>query len=219
MSGYNDSTQTYDGLYKIAYSYDSDGTPIGFTYIDDLETTDYIYVMNLMGDITHIIDLYDNIVVEYTYDAYGNITQVEGTKASTIGKYNSLRYRSYMYDSEISMYYLNSRFYNPEVGRFINADGLLGEVGNLQTHNMYAYCANNPVMFTDSTGYIPEWLMDVTGFISGAAITIVALTAFVLTSPLLLFPGACSVPLFTMNMIAYGGALMAAHLINPSRKT
>jgi len=172
VSEYNDSTQTYDGLYKIAYSYDYDGTPIGFTYIDDSETTDYIYVKNLMGDITHIIDLYDNIVVEYTYDAYGNITQLEGTKASTIGKYNSLRYRSYMYDSEISMYYLNSRFYNPEVGRFINADGLLGEVGNLQTHNMYTYCANNPVMLTDSTGYLPQWFENTLAI--GGAVLLVA---------------------------------------------
>jgi hypothetical protein len=56
------------------------------------------------------------------------------------------------------MYYLNSRFYNPEIGRFINADGLLGEIGNIQSTNMYAYCANNPVMFTDSTGFSPKWI-------------------------------------------------------------
>ena len=153
VSEYNNLTQTYDALYKIAYAYDYDGTPIGFTYIDDLETTDYIYVKNLMGDISHITDLDGFIVVEYSYDAYGNITQVEGTKASDIGTYNSLRYRSYMYDEETDYYYLQSRYYNPEIGRFINADGLLGEVGNIQTHNMYAYCANNPVMYTDISGY------------------------------------------------------------------
>ena len=155
VSEYNDSTQIYDEVYKMLYSYDYDGTPIGFTYIDDLETTDYIYVKNLMGDINHITDLNGNIVVEYSYDAYGNITQVQGEKASTIGKFNSLRYRNYMYDEETAFYYLQSRYYNPEIGRFINADGLLGQVGNIQTHNMYAYCANNPVMYVDISGEFP----------------------------------------------------------------
>ncbi|MDX9691928.1 MAG: RHS repeat-associated core domain-containing protein, partial [Acholeplasmataceae bacterium] len=53
---------------------------------------------------------------------------------------------------------LQSRYYNPTIGRFINADGLLGEVGDPLNHNMYAYCANNPVMYSDITGYAPEWL-------------------------------------------------------------
>lgn len=198
ISEYNDLTQIYDELYKIAYAYDYDGTPIGFTYIDDLETRDYIYVKNLMGDITHITDLNGNIVVEYSYDAYGNITKVQGDDALTIGKYNSLRYRSYIYDEETAFYYLQSRYYNPEIGRFINADGLLGEVGNIQTHNMYAYCANNPVMYTDISGYTPEWLNAIGNWFEEHWIEIAIGTAFIVAGVL------------TMGIAAYiGGATFA----------
>ena len=87
-------------------------------------------------------------MVEYTYDAYGNIS-ISGSGSNTIGKYNSLTYRGYIYDDEINMYYLNSRYYNPDTGRFLNSDGILGEVGSLGTNNMYAYRANNPVMYLD----------------------------------------------------------------------
>jgi RHS repeat-associated protein len=67
------------------------------------------------------------------------------------------------YDVEINMYYLNSRFYNPEIGRFINADGMLGDLGDIQSTNMYSYCANNPVNRSDESGYF--W-----NIIAGAAL-------------------------------------------------
>ena len=59
---------------------------------------------------------------------------------------------SFYKDVETGLYYLNSRYYNPEMGRFINADGLIGQTGEILSHNMYAYTSNNPVMRTDSTG-------------------------------------------------------------------
>jgi hypothetical protein len=62
------------------------------------------------------------------------------------------------------LYYLQSRYYDPAIGRFISADGLLGETGNLVIHNMYAYCGNNPVMYSDISGYAPEWLDNVGGW-------------------------------------------------------
>jgi len=151
VSQYNNSTQEWDLSYKIAYNFDYDGSPIGFTYFVDSSKTDYIYVKNQFGDITHITLTNGYVVVQYQYDSYGNIINIDGS--SQIGQYNIYRYRGYKYDKEISLYYLNSRYYNPEIGRFINADGLLGQVGNLQSTNMYAYCANNPVMYIDPSGY------------------------------------------------------------------
>jgi RHS repeat-associated protein len=93
-------------------------------------------------------------VVRYTYDAYGNITYQ--TSNQTIGTINPYKYREYRYDSEIKMYYLNSRFYNPKAGRFLNADGLFGQTGDILSTNMYAYCANNPVMYLDPSGLLTE---------------------------------------------------------------
>jgi RHS repeat-associated protein len=111
-----------------------------------------------MGDITHIATSDGTVVVHYIYDAYGQITDAEITAGySTIADANPYRYRGYRYDSEISMYYLNSRYYNPEVGRFINSDGLLGQQGNIASSNMFIYCLSNPIMLSDSQGDIARW--------------------------------------------------------------
>ncbi|MDY0209164.1 MAG: RHS repeat-associated core domain-containing protein, partial [Bacilli bacterium] len=109
---------------------------------------------------------------------------------------------------------LNSRYYNPEIGRFINADGLLGELGNIQSTNMYAYCANNPVMYSDITGFTPEWIEDIGRFFGGTVITIISVVSTVATSLLFLIPGASTIPLFTINMTAYGAMLMASPFSN-----
>ncbi|ERJ10865.1 RHS repeat-associated core domain-containing protein, partial [Haloplasma contractile] len=69
---------------------------------------------------------------------------------------NPYRYRGYRFDEETGWYYLNSRYYNPEWGRFINQDGILGETGDLLGHNLYAYTQNNPVIRQDSSGYCYE---------------------------------------------------------------
>jgi RHS repeat-associated protein len=98
---------------------------------------------------------------------------ITGSLSATIGQLNSIRYRSYRFDSEIHLYYLNSRYYSPEIGRFINADGLLGPVGDILGHNVYAYCVNNPVMYTDSDGYLSE--KGLLQFLSGAMIVVGAI--------------------------------------------
>ncbi len=153
-------TTTWFEDYQIIYTYDYDGRLIGFTCFDGASTEDYIYTFNIQGDVTKILKSDGTVVVEYFYDGYGNIVETTGTLASTIGDYNSMRYRGYKYEDEIRMYYLNSRYYLPEIGRFINTDGMLGQVGSLGTNNVYSYCANNPVMFTDSTGMSPKtWMI------------------------------------------------------------
>ena len=146
-----------DGTYQLVYTYDYDGTIIRFYYDansgDSVSGADYFYLRNQQGDITAIIDNGGNILVKYRYDAYGNILGlVDNSIGDIISAMNPYTYRGYRYDSEIGYYYLNSRYYNPETGRFINADGMLGEMGDIPSTNMYAYCANNPVMYVDPSG-------------------------------------------------------------------
>ena len=133
----------------IVYSYDASGYPISMTYrkSTDAATAAEVYFLatNLQGDVTYIYDIDGNRVVTYNYDAWGNILSISGTKASTIGRYNPFRYRSYYYDNETGFYYLNSRYYDPASGRFLNADGQLND--GLLGYNLFAYCENNPVSY------------------------------------------------------------------------
>ena len=93
-------------------------------------------------------------MVNYTYNAWGEIISTTGTLASTIGAVNKLRYRSYYYDDETGFYYLQSRYYDPVVKRFISPDSTdyLTENGTFDGFNLYAYCLNNPVMYSDPSG-------------------------------------------------------------------
>ena len=110
----------------------------------------YYYVYNLQGDVTHIVDESKNIVATYRYDPFGKILNL--SSLTSIGKLNPFRYRGYYYDTESNLYYLNSRYYNPEIDRFINADGQLSTGQDVLGTNLYAYCANNPVFRTDAGG-------------------------------------------------------------------
>ena len=130
----------------VDYLYDVDGTLIGFKYNNNI----YLYIRNLQGDITKIVNESGNVVVEYVYDAWGNIVY---QTSSELAKINPYRYRGYRYDEETGWYYLNSRYYNPEIGRFINADDVSYlEPGSLNGLNLYTYCENNPVMMVDPDG-------------------------------------------------------------------
>ena len=105
-----------------------------------------------MGGDAGILDRGAHLVVEYKYVAWGKIIGRTGSLVSTLGYLNPFRYRGYVYDEETGLYYLKSRYYNPVWGRFINADALLGSIGALGAHNIYAYCYNNPVRRIDPTG-------------------------------------------------------------------
>ena len=129
-----------DGTYLIIFTYDYDGSLISFNYDnninDSINGKDYFYIKNLQGDVVVIVNNICQVVVEYRYDAWGNIIYATDHE---IAKINPYTYRGYRYDVETSLYYLNSRYYNPEIGRFINADGLIGQTGDILGHNMYAY--------------------------------------------------------------------------------
>ncbi|HOW38429.1 MAG TPA: RHS repeat-associated core domain-containing protein, partial [Bacillota bacterium] len=201
-----------DGTYGILFIYDYDGSLIGFNYDSNVTDgdagNDYFYLRNQMGDITHIVNSSGTTIVQYSYDAYGNI--VFQTPSETIGYVNPYKYRGYRYDKLIGMYYLNSRYYNPQIGRFLNADGMLGATGDILSTNMYAYCANNPVMYSDSDGLCPEWLKDVGRFLGGILITVVAAALTVATAPLLFLPVVSSAPLSSLSMTLYGAMLVAS---------
>ena len=129
-------------------------TPDGLPYSVEYNGTQYVYALNLQGDVMAILNTAGTAVVEYTYDAWGNILSCTGSMASTLGQINPLRYRGYVYDNETQLYYLQSRYYDPEIGRFINADDvdLLGANGDFTSLNLYVYCGNNPVVRKDSSG-------------------------------------------------------------------
>lgn len=130
--------------------YDSTGSPFLISY----NGSHYYYILNGQGDVIALIDNTGNTVVEYTYDPWGQITSITGALAGTLGQANPMRYREYYYDSETGLYYLQSRYYDPETGRFISADGLLSTGQGILGHNMFAYCLNNPTNRFDIGGNI-----------------------------------------------------------------
>jgi RHS repeat-associated protein len=138
------------GSDRMDFTYDEKGSLLGLTY----NGAQYYYVKNALGDIIGILDAAGTQVVTYTYDAWGASNGMSGSMMNTLGKQNPFRYRGYFYDDETGFYYLNSRYYDPTTGRFINADGAMGIVGNDLSHNMFAYCFNNPVNLADPSGYI-----------------------------------------------------------------
>ena len=132
---------------KLHFTYDSTG-PLSVSY----NGTEYFYVKNAQGDVTVLVNASGTRVVSYTYDAWGNLLTTTGSLATTLGAQNPLRYRGYVYDTETGLYYLQSRYYNPGWGRFINADAYLSTGQGFNGHNMFAYCGNNPISRYDVGG-------------------------------------------------------------------
>ena len=144
------------------FSYDSAGNLIGMS----AGSNRYFYTRNAQNDITGLIDENGTSVVQYQYDSWGKLLGITGSLASTIGKRNPFRYRGYYYDDETGMYYLQSRYYDPEIKRFICADDtkILQKQMDLCNKNLYAYCDNNPIIKKDVTGEA-----GVLSFVIGAA--------------------------------------------------
>ena len=116
-------------------------------------------------------------MVKYVYDAWGNqlVQNADGTECeSGIGVLNPFRYRGYYYDEESKLYYLQTRYYDPKVGRFLNIDSLdYADPETINGLNLFTYCGNNPVMNVDPEG---TWSWKGFGMIM-AAIAIVAVVA------------------------------------------
>ena len=158
----NSTTYTYDSADRLIktsngmeFFYDQEGVA-GFTY----GGAKYCYQKDLQGNIIGIIDNAGQVVVQYKYDAWGmpRGTTTVSTEYSTIASLNPFRYRGYIYDSETGFYYLQSRYYDPETCRFLNMDSVdYADPEMLNGLNLYAYGLNNPVMYVDPTGHMPEW--------------------------------------------------------------
>lgn len=148
----------YDDINEIYFQYSND-TPIGFV----LNDTQYFYITNLSGDIVGIADSNGELIAEYSYDEWGKLlgittAQENNAEQLAVAEINPLRYRGYYYDNETGMYYLQSRYYDPELCRFISADDFAYiNTDTPMSVNSYAYCINNPLIYSDSTGHDFEW--------------------------------------------------------------
>ncbi len=138
-----------------SYFYDENGSVLGITYGGE----NYYFRKNFRNDVLAILNASGEVVVEYSYNPWGNILAVTGSLASTLGADNPFRYRGYYYDTESCFYYLNSRYYDAKVCRFVNADLVVAGVGgDLRGYNLYTYCFNNPVNRRDLSGNWCEWI-------------------------------------------------------------
>ena len=167
-------TRKYNSDYTYYYYYDDNnnliammqGGVVAYFYYDSnnsvtamsINDTMYYYIKNLQGDITKIVNHQGKVMVEYTYDAWGNILKEKSNVTpsyATVKEFNPFRYRGYVYDTDTGLYYLQSRYYDPKTGRFINADDTAyvdTNSGTPLSTNMFAYCENNHINKTDPNG-------------------------------------------------------------------
>ena len=133
------------------YLYDGSGQLMAIRY----KGADYYYIRDGLMSITGLVDANGVAVVNYRYDSWGILTGITGSMAGTLGKDNPYRFKGYYYDEETGMYYLKSRYYQPEICRFISADSydvLTQSPMALVDTNLYNYCDNNPVYREDENG-------------------------------------------------------------------
>lgn len=182
---------TYSGneTYNLTFLYNGEGLT-GFV----LNNTLYTYRKNLFGDIIAIYQG-NTKVADYYYDAYGNCSVITN---SLVGLMNPFRYRGYYYDSDLGLYYLQSRYYDPQTGRFINADDVSYlDPESIHGLNLYAYCLNNPVMYSDPKGKFP---------------------LLILAAALLFTPIGSSVAQVAVSTVCYAGMAVASLFDEDIRK-
>ena len=143
-------TYTQGGVnYTLDFLYDQSGRPYMLNYTSNGSFTPYYYVLNLQGDVVAIVNSNGTAVAKYSYDAWGKVTP---DTSLWMSNRNPLRYRGYYYDTETGFYYLQSRYYDPIVKRFLNADSYASTGQGFLGYNMFAYCENRPTVGCDPTG-------------------------------------------------------------------
>ena len=149
----------------LVFSYDENGIPHSVT----VNGTVYYYITNLQGDVVEIRNASGAVVAQYSYNAWGEVLTATGTLAEV----NPLRYRGYYYDAETGFYYLQSRYYDPEICRFINADNQLSAI-DFGAMNLFSYCGNNPVNMSDDSGHWPKWIESAANWVNSRIIRPIA---------------------------------------------
>ena len=144
----------------LDFRYDQSGAPYSLTYTVGSTSTVYYYITNLQGDVMYLVDSSGNQVAAYLYDPFGKVLSSSGTMAEI----NPLRYRGYYQDNETGFYYLQSRYYDPAICRFINADSYASTGQGLVGYNAFAYCLNSPITSVDPLGL---WTISISVAASG----------------------------------------------------
>ena len=160
LSGLVRTTTGNTGTTKttVQFVYDAEGKPFLLRFNGK---TDYFYLYNGLGDIVGLIDSSNKVVVRYQYDSWGKVTSSEDTSGVSLATLNPFCYRKYVFNQETGLYCLGSRYYDPEVGRFVYADGfetLTYQMDSVQGKNLYQYCFNNLVNMEDEDGGWPKWV-------------------------------------------------------------
>ena len=164
------TTQFYTNGTSILAQKSSEGTRLDFLYDDqgklfamEYEGERYFYKKNIQGDIIGLVDKTGTEVVTYTYNTWGLLTGTTDRSGKGLAEKNPFRYREYYYDVELGLYYISSRYYDPETRRFLNADDpdVLEIQSDLQDKNLYVYCDNNPVVRVDEDGAV--WQLALAG--------------------------------------------------------
>ena len=172
------------------YSYDANGNIRMLKYrTSPTGSVTYVYyALNSRGDVIGLYNSTGTLFAKYNYDAWGNIisvTNASGVEVSDthIAKLQPFRYRSYYYDTDSGFYYLQSRYYDPVTHRFINADGLVSTGTGVLGYNMFAYCNNNPVNYSDPSGNNPTAIVSSTLKILAVLVAVVVVAKIVTSEP------------------------------------
>ncbi len=168
---YGSTTYFADGTYQesIEYIYDANNI-IGMIYKKGSEVKKYYFERNIFGDVEAIYDSNCALKVKYLYDAYGNCTIANETTDTVLAHINPIRYRGYYYDVETGWFWLSSRYYSPELCRFISPDDVeYLDPESVNGLNLYCYCKNNPIMYADPSGHFVVSAL-IIGAIVGACI-------------------------------------------------
>ncbi len=165
------------GNQTVVVLYGSEGEAVGFS----VDGTVYAYVKNLQGDVIRILDEDGDAVVSYTYDPWGVPTVTGDTE---LAKVNPCSYRGYYRDQETGYYYLQSRYYDPNIGRFLNVDdvALLNCNGTPLEGNLFNYCGNNAPNMNDASGFLGRHWWNSVGFIGGVIDAVLILIGVVSTN-------------------------------------
>ena len=144
----------------LEFLYDENNSVYCIVYTGGDGAGRYYLIKNLQGDVTRILNNNLETVAQYVYDPWGKLVYIldadgEPNSGISIANINPIRYRGYYFDMETGFYYLNARYYDPALGRFINPDEYVSTGQGITGFNMYAYCNNNPINLSDHTGSLP----------------------------------------------------------------